>query len=254
MGYISNQWLKGEDAQRSRGHVPVLVAIEAIEITDDFNSRNEVKVLLRATRQYESASDLQFVRLTKEEVEQALPFFLLESDLTDLPMGDPKRVAIVASLSKLNDAELNSLLSDIRATQVKTESLSGLNVATFAAELGLPCGLLLEQLQAAGVGKMKASDSVTEQDKVQLLEHLRQANNTDSAEKEARNINAIPAANMTDAQERQLMTDAVKLGKLARAQMMLEARQGKQTLDFVEIRKLDMDIEQIEKELERSEK
>jgi hypothetical protein len=254
MGYISNQWLKGEDAQRIRGHIPVLVAIEAIEITDDFDSRNEVKVLLRATRQYESASDLQFVRLTKEEVGQALPYFLRESDLTDLPLGDPKRVAIVTALSKLNETELNSLLSDIKAAQVEPEPLSRLNVASFAEELGLPCTLLLEQLQAAGAGKMNESDSITEQDKAQLLEHLRQANNASSVAKGEHNKKEIPAANITDTQERQLMTDAVKLGKLVRAQKMLEARQGKRTLDFVEIRKLDMDIEQIEKELERSEK
>lgn len=50
-----------------------------------------------------------------------------------------------------------------------------MNVAQFAGELGLPVELLLEQLQAAGVAKQKESDPISEQDKSQLLEHLRVA-------------------------------------------------------------------------------
>ena len=60
-----------------------------------------------------------------------------------------------------------------------------LNVAQFAAELGLPVALLLEQLKAAGVGKEQESDSLSEKDKAQLLEHLRQAH---GAEKPAKKI------------------------------------------------------------------
>ncbi|MGH8677782.1 MAG: translation initiation factor IF-2, partial [Burkholderiales bacterium] len=48
------------------------------------------------------------------------------------------------------------------------------SVDQFAKELGLPPGLLLEQLQAAGVKRALADDTVlTEQDKTQLLEYLR---------------------------------------------------------------------------------
>jgi translation initiation factor IF-2 len=50
-----------------------------------------------------------------------------------------------------------------------------MNVAQFAGELGLPVELLLEQLKAAGVSKQKDTDSISEQDKSQLLEHLRGA-------------------------------------------------------------------------------
>ena len=60
-----------------------------------------------------------------------------------------------------------------------------LNVAQFAAELGLPVTLLLEQLNAAGVSKEQESDSLSEKDKAQLLEHLRQAH---GAEKPAKKI------------------------------------------------------------------
>jgi translation initiation factor IF-2 len=48
-----------------------------------------------------------------------------------------------------------------------------MNVAQFAAELGLSVELLLEQLQAAGVAKKQEIDPVSEKDKAKLLEHLR---------------------------------------------------------------------------------
>ena len=60
-----------------------------------------------------------------------------------------------------------------------------LNVTQFATELGLPVTLLLEQLKAAGVSKDQESDPLSEKDKAQLLEHLRQAH---GAEKPAKKI------------------------------------------------------------------
>ena len=60
-----------------------------------------------------------------------------------------------------------------------------MNVAQFATELGLPVALLLEQLNAAGVSKEQESDPLSEKDKAQLLEHLRQAH---GAEKPAKKI------------------------------------------------------------------
>jgi len=53
--------------------------------------------------------------------------------------------------------------------------MAKMNVALFAGELGLPVELLLEQLHAAGVAKQKDTDPISEQDKAQLLEHLRTA-------------------------------------------------------------------------------
>jgi len=50
-----------------------------------------------------------------------------------------------------------------------------MNVAQFAAELSLPIELLLVQLNSAGVTKQLGTDTVSEQDKAQLLEHLRSA-------------------------------------------------------------------------------
>jgi translation initiation factor IF-2 len=66
--------------------------------------------------------------------------------------------------------------------------MAKLNVAQFAAELGLPVGLLLEQLKAAGIAKEEESSSLTEKDKAKLLEHLRQAH---GAEKPAKKITLI---------------------------------------------------------------
>jgi translation initiation factor IF-2 len=52
--------------------------------------------------------------------------------------------------------------------------MAQMNVAQFAKELGLPPALLVEQLQAAGVKKSIAEDTVlTEHDKTQLLDYLR---------------------------------------------------------------------------------
>jgi translation initiation factor IF-2 len=54
--------------------------------------------------------------------------------------------------------------------------MAQINVTQFAKELGLPVSLLLEQLQTAGISKKLADDTVlTEKDKTQLLDYLRQA-------------------------------------------------------------------------------
>ncbi len=54
--------------------------------------------------------------------------------------------------------------------------MAQINVTHFAKELGLPIELLIEQLQTAGVKKKLADDTVlTEKDKTQLLDYLRQA-------------------------------------------------------------------------------
>ena len=58
-----------------------------------------------------------------------------------------------------------------------------LNVIQFAAELGLPVALLLEQLHAAGGVQSDASDIDSETDKAQLLEYLRQAHGADNSAK-----------------------------------------------------------------------
>ncbi|MBW8847663.1 MAG: translation initiation factor IF-2 [Burkholderiales bacterium] len=51
-------------------------------------------------------------------------------------------------------------------------------VAQFAAELSKPAGTLLEQLQAAGVKKSSVDDSLSENDKERLLDHLRSSHGT----------------------------------------------------------------------------
>ena len=54
--------------------------------------------------------------------------------------------------------------------------MAQIKVTQFATELGLPPALLIEQLQAAGVRKALADDTpLTEKDKTQLLDYLRQA-------------------------------------------------------------------------------
>ncbi|SAL52072.1 translation initiation factor IF-2 [Caballeronia terrestris] len=57
------------------------------------------------------------------------------------------------------------------------------NVAQFAAELKMPAGVLLEQLQAAGVQKASADDDLSETDKARLLDHLRKSHGSTDADK-----------------------------------------------------------------------
>lgn len=57
------------------------------------------------------------------------------------------------------------------------------NVAQFAAELKMPAGVLLEQLQAAGVQKASEDDALSEADKARLLDHLRKSHGASDADK-----------------------------------------------------------------------
>ena len=60
--------------------------------------------------------------------------------------------------------------------------MAQISVVQFATELGLPPALLVEQLQAAGVKKALGEETVlTETDKAQLLEYLRQAHGAKEA-------------------------------------------------------------------------
>jgi translation initiation factor IF-2 len=57
------------------------------------------------------------------------------------------------------------------------------NVAQFAAELKMPAGVLLEQLQAAGVQKASEDDALSESDKARLLDHLRKSHGSSDTDK-----------------------------------------------------------------------
>lgn len=59
--------------------------------------------------------------------------------------------------------------------------MAQMSVEQFANELGLLPAVLLEQLKAAGVKKMLAEDSLTEQDKAQLLDYLRRTHGATEA-------------------------------------------------------------------------
>ena len=60
--------------------------------------------------------------------------------------------------------------------------MAQMNVAQFAKELGLASAMLLEQLQAAGIGKALADNTVlTEHDKTQLLDYLRRVHGAKDA-------------------------------------------------------------------------
>jgi translation initiation factor IF-2 len=60
--------------------------------------------------------------------------------------------------------------------------MAQINVTQLAQQLGLPTALLIEQLQAAGVGRVLTADTpLSEKDKTQLLEHLRKSHGAGEA-------------------------------------------------------------------------
>src|SRR5918999_701100 len=60
--------------------------------------------------------------------------------------------------------------------------MAQINLTQFAKELGLPPALLIEQLQAAGVTRALTTETaLTERDKTQLLEYLRQSHGAKEA-------------------------------------------------------------------------
>jgi translation initiation factor IF-2 len=61
--------------------------------------------------------------------------------------------------------------------------MTSTTVAELAAELNKPTGLLLEQLEAAGVGKASETDKVSESDKQALLNHLKASHGTAGTER-----------------------------------------------------------------------
>ena len=61
--------------------------------------------------------------------------------------------------------------------------MTQMSVEQFANELGLLPAVLLEQLKAAGVKKALVEDSLTEQDKAQLLDYLRKAHGSEAKSK-----------------------------------------------------------------------
>jgi translation initiation factor IF-2 len=61
--------------------------------------------------------------------------------------------------------------------------MAQINVTEFARNLGIPPALLIEQLRSAGIKKALAEDtSLTEKDKTQLLDHLRQVHGAKEAQ------------------------------------------------------------------------
>src|SRR5689334_7700493 len=60
--------------------------------------------------------------------------------------------------------------------------MAQINVTEFAKELGLPPTMLIEQLQAAGVARaLTVETALTERDKTQLLDYLRQSHGAKEA-------------------------------------------------------------------------
>lgn len=79
-------------------------------------------------------------------------------------------------------------------------------VGQFASELGLPVGLLLTQMQNAGLNKSDGTDDITEADKSALLDYLRKVHGASVTPKNKINLNRQPANKKTTKNEPKKMT------------------------------------------------
>ena len=72
-------------------------------------------------------------------------------------------------------------------------------ISKFAEEIGLPAELLLEKLKAAGIDKSGQSDSLSQKDKMKLLDFLRGGSSTSSSAKK------VPKKKMTEIKRFQIL-------------------------------------------------
>ena len=101
--------------------------------------------------------------------------------------------------------------------------MAQINVTHFAKELGLPIELLIEQLLTAGVKKKLADDTVlTEKDKTQLLDYLRQAHGA----KEAKNKITLTRKQTTEIKKSDSMGKARTIQVEVRKKRVLVKREA----------------------------
>jgi len=111
MGYITNQWLKG-DASRVRGHFPVRVDFRPYSTGNEWAREHEVTCCLDATR----GERYQQVSFTDSDFAKVLPVFLTcasDSTLCDV---------LVGALSKLDNAKFLEILRRSFACRPPEES------------------------------------------------------------------------------------------------------------------------------------
>ena len=108
-----------------RGPAPTPVQVD-IFVHEGYRNNKEIKVQLMVAADSESQHEgyMQIIEFTKEELNNVLPVFLRESDLTVLRKVDPIRIAIIEALSKLSDAKLNLILRDILAAKTEHKPTS----------------------------------------------------------------------------------------------------------------------------------
>ena len=120
--------------------------------------------------------------------------------------------------------------------------MAQINVTQFAKELGLPIDLLIEQLQTAGVKKKLADDTVlTEKDKTQLLDYLRQAHGA----REAKNKITLTRKQTTEIKKSDSTGKARTIQIEVRKKRVLVKRDASETAPAAEPRAPVLDAEQI---------
>ena len=110
------------------------------------------------------------------------------SELADFSIDELQEVCEV-------DEDLaGKIIMQAREPFLKTtiHPMSEILISKFAEEIGLPAELLLEKLKAAGIDKSGQSDSLSQKDKMKLLNFLRGSSSTSSS------ANNVPKKKMTE--------------------------------------------------------
>lgn len=110
MGFITNQWLKG-DPERERGHHPVEGEVSGTPSRDGWSQRNDV--FFRITIYREDDGDYQTVYLTQDEVGKIL------SQMVKVAEQSARNNVALAILKRLDDAELLQFMTTLLVERKK---------------------------------------------------------------------------------------------------------------------------------------
>ena len=68
--------------------------------------------------------------------------------------------------------------------------MTDITVKDFSKTIGLPVARLIDQLELAGVEKKKENDLISDEEKMQLLDYVRNSQNSPSPKPEEENISS----------------------------------------------------------------